>query len=38
MTYVFPDFDDLPAVPGTPQGCFWGFYDKDGVKDEIGCK
>ncbi|KAK8133763.1 hypothetical protein PG984_005775 [Apiospora sp. TS-2023a] len=19
-----------------PQGCLWGFYDKDGVKDEIG--
>ncbi|KAK7921306.1 hypothetical protein PG985_009328 [Apiospora marii] len=36
MAYVFPDFDDLPAVPGTPQGCLWGFYDKDGVKDEIG--
>ncbi|KAK8077252.1 hypothetical protein PG996_003422 [Apiospora saccharicola] len=36
MTYVFPEFDDLPAVPGTPQGCLWGFYDKDGVKDEIG--
>ncbi|KAK7948064.1 uncharacterized protein PG986_008950, partial [Apiospora aurea] len=36
MSYNFPDFDDLPAVPGTPQGCLWGFYDNDGVKDEVG--
>ncbi|KAK8025476.1 hypothetical protein PG990_003299 [Apiospora arundinis] len=36
MSYVFPNFDDLPAVPDAPQGCLWGFYDKDGVKDEVG--
>ncbi|KAJ0418827.1 hypothetical protein BJY00DRAFT_287107 [Aspergillus carlsbadensis] len=35
-TYTFLAFDDAPRVPGTPQGCLWGFYDRDGVKDEIG--
>ncbi len=34
--YVFPSFDDLPGVPGTPQGCLWGFYDRDNQKDEVG--
>jgi hypothetical protein len=32
----FPAFDDLPKVDGEPQGCIWGFFDKDGVKDECG--
>ena len=36
-TYTFPAFDDLPKVPNQPQGCMWGFYDKDGKKDEVGC-
>lgn len=34
--YSFPAFDDLPSVPGQPQGCLWGFFDKDGNKDELG--
>lgn len=29
-------FDQLPRVEGQPQGCTWGFWDKNGVKDEIG--
>ncbi|KAL6704319.1 hypothetical protein ACN47E_008383 [Coniothyrium glycines] len=32
----FPAFDDLPKVEGMPQGNLWGFFDKDGKKDEIG--
>ncbi|KAK8015625.1 hypothetical protein PG991_008513 [Apiospora marii] len=36
MAYTFPKFEDLPPVPGAPQGCLWGFYDKDDQKDEIG--
>ncbi|KAK8076497.1 hypothetical protein PG994_003769 [Apiospora phragmitis] len=36
MAYVFPKFEDLPSVPNAPQGCLWGFYDKDCRKDEIG--
>jgi hypothetical protein len=31
-----PDFDDLPAVEGMPQGCAWGIFDKDGKKDLRG--
>jgi hypothetical protein len=34
----FPAFDDLPKVEGQPQGCLWGFFDKDGKKDQIGSK
>jgi hypothetical protein len=34
--YNFPAFDDLPKVDGMPQGSIWGFYDKDGKKDEVG--
>jgi hypothetical protein len=34
--YTFPAFDDLPKVDGMPQGNLWGFYDKDGKKDEVG--
>ncbi|KAF1957886.1 hypothetical protein CC80DRAFT_491225 [Byssothecium circinans] len=34
--HQFPAFDDLPKVEGEPQGCLWGFFDKDGKKDEIG--
>ncbi|CAI6341017.1 unnamed protein product [Periconia digitata] len=33
---IFPAFDDLPSVEDEPQGCLWGFFDKDGKKDEIG--
>ncbi|KAK8022254.1 hypothetical protein PG993_013021 [Apiospora rasikravindrae] len=36
VAYVFPKFEDLPAVPNAPKGCLWGFYDRDGQKDEIG--
>ncbi|RYO99964.1 hypothetical protein DL763_001095 [Monosporascus cannonballus] len=32
-----PDFDSLPPVAGMPQGCAWGFFDKDGKKDVYGC-
>lgn len=38
MAYIFPAFDDLPPVPGQPQGCLWGFFDKDGKKDELEIK
>lgn len=31
-----PDFDDLPAVEGMPQGCSWGIFDKNGKKDIFG--
>ena len=34
--YNFPAFDDLPKVEGMPQGSTWGFFDRDGKKDEIG--
>lgn len=34
--HKFPAFDELPKVDGEPQGCIWGFFDKDGKKDEIG--
>jgi hypothetical protein len=34
--YKFPAFDDLPKVKDMPQGSIWGFYDKDGKKDEVG--
>ncbi|KAJ5382249.1 hypothetical protein N7517_000160 [Penicillium concentricum] len=33
---VFPSFDELPPVPGQPQGSLWNFFDKDGKKDELG--
>lgn len=36
--YVFPAFDDLPKVDGMPQGNAWGFFDKDGKKDQVGSK
>lgn len=32
----FPAFDEAPKVAGQPQGCLWGFFDKGGVKDEVG--
>jgi hypothetical protein len=32
----FPEFDDLRVVEGQPQGCLWGFFDKDGNKDQLG--
>lgn len=35
--HVFPAFDDLPKRGGVPDGSIWGFYDKYGKKDEIGC-
>ncbi|KAH9877862.1 hypothetical protein J1614_003079 [Plenodomus biglobosus] len=34
--YNFPAFDNLPKVEGMPQGNIWGFFDKDGKKDEVG--
>ena len=36
--YKFPAFEELPIVPGTPQGSIWGIYDKGGKKDEVGGK
>ena len=36
--FTFPAFDDLPKVEGMPQGSIWGFFDKDGQKDEVGSK
>ena len=33
---MLPDFDDLPAIEGMPQGCAWGIFDKDGKKDKLG--
>lgn len=35
-TPQFPPFDQLPKVEGQPQGCMWGYFDKDGQKDELG--
>ncbi|KAI0117427.1 putative cyclase-domain-containing protein [Daldinia grandis] len=35
-TMSVPDFDDLPKIPGMPQGCAWGIFDKDGKKDLLG--
>lgn len=35
-SHNFPAFDDLPKVQGEPQGSLWGFFDKNGEKDEIG--
>lgn len=31
-----PSFDDLPAVPGLPQGCAWGLHDASGKRDQLG--
>ncbi|KAG9383988.1 hypothetical protein A1F94_005899 [Pyrenophora tritici-repentis] len=36
--YKFPAFDDLPKVKDMPQGSTWGFFDKNGEKDEVGSK
>lgn len=37
-TTIFPPFDSLPKVEGQPQGCCWGIFDDDTLKekDEIG--
>ncbi|KAF2740338.1 hypothetical protein EJ04DRAFT_540048 [Polyplosphaeria fusca] len=35
-TNSLPDFDSLPSVEGMPQGCAWGFFDRDGKKDLRG--
>ncbi|KAF2088570.1 hypothetical protein K490DRAFT_39791 [Saccharata proteae CBS 121410] len=32
----FPHFDKLPKVEGQPQGCAWGYFDREGRKDEVG--
>ncbi|KAF5244322.1 hypothetical protein FANTH_7766 [Fusarium anthophilum] len=34
--YTLPDFDELPAVEGMPQGCAWGVFDAVGKKDVFG--
>ncbi|KAF3403519.1 hypothetical protein F1880_009675 [Penicillium rolfsii] len=34
--YVLPAFDELPQVDGQPQGCLWGFFDRNGRRDELG--
>ncbi|CAG8418414.1 unnamed protein product [Penicillium salamii] len=36
LTFDFPKLGDLPSVKGQPQGCLWGFFDRDGKKDELG--
>jgi hypothetical protein len=36
MFSMVPDFDDLPAVEGMPQGCAWGVFDRNGQKDLRG--
>jgi hypothetical protein len=28
----------MPPVKDMPQGCAWGFFDRDGKKDELGSK
>lgn len=33
---TIPDFDELPPVPGMPQGCAWGIFDRNGQKDTLG--
>ncbi|KAI9690533.1 MAG: hypothetical protein M1822_009496 [Bathelium mastoideum] len=32
----YPQFDDLPQVPGMLHGCAWGIFDKDGKRDNLG--
>jgi hypothetical protein len=36
--FTFPAFDQIPKVPGQPQGSLWGFFDipGSGVKDGLG--
>ena len=34
--YHIPAMEDLPKVEGQHQGCLWGFFDKDGKRDECG--
>jgi hypothetical protein len=36
LEHHFPAFDEAPKVEGEPQSCLWGFFDKDGKKDEVG--
>jgi len=36
LNHHFPHFDQLPKVPGQPQGCLWGIFDKNGERDELG--
>lgn len=31
-----PKWEDIPPVPGMRHGCLWGFWDKNGVKDNVG--
>jgi hypothetical protein len=31
-----PDFKDMPAVKGMPQGTAWGLWDKNGERDNCG--
>ncbi|KAJ5707190.1 hypothetical protein N7488_006991 [Penicillium malachiteum] len=37
-TFNFPSFDDLltKTTESHPPGCLWGFFDRDGHKDELG--
>lgn len=37
-SYVFPSFDDLPAAEGRPRGALWGFFDRNGKRDELGSR
>jgi hypothetical protein len=31
-----PSWKNLPPVKGMPQGCAWGLFDKEGIRDEVG--
>lgn len=34
--FQFPPFDDLTQTEGRPRGSLWGFFDRDGKKDQLG--
>ncbi|KAK5022841.1 hypothetical protein LTR13_011405 [Exophiala sideris] len=31
-----PKFHELPQVSAAPQGCAWGLFDENGIKDQVG--
>lgn len=37
MKYTdLPNWDNIPEVPGLPEGCAWGLFDQDGRRDQVG--